>query len=337
MRICAALALFAVLAVGRAAEPHAVYVSNEMSGDLSIIDGVEHRIVATVPLGKRPRGIQASPDRSLLYVALSGSPLAPPGTDRSLLPAVDPTADGIGVFSIAERSIKTIIRGVSDPEQLAVGHDGRLLYIASEDTGSAVIADATSGEIVAGLPAGGEPEGIAISPDGRFVYVASEEDSRVTVIDTAAQQVVADFAAGSRPRAVAFSPDGTRAYVSGELDRSVSVVDTSEHRVIAVVELPAPDALPMGVAVSPDGATVYVTTGRGGTLVAIDTASLQITGTAQVGTRPWGVALSPLGLFAYTANGLSDDISVVDTATMQVVRTIPVGVRPWGVAVVAGD
>jgi len=36
--------------------------------------------VATVALGKRPRGLAVSPDRSTLYVALSGSPQAgPPG------------------------------------------------------------------------------------------------------------------------------------------------------------------------------------------------------------------------------------------------------------------
>ena len=54
-----------------------IYVTNESSGDLSVIDAANHEVVATLPLGKRPRGIHASPDRRTIYVALSGSSLVP--------------------------------------------------------------------------------------------------------------------------------------------------------------------------------------------------------------------------------------------------------------------
>src|SRR2546422_9797767 len=63
-----------------------VYVTNEASGDLTVIDASTQAVIATAPLGKRPRGIKASPDGRTLYVALSGSPSAPPGTDESKLP-----------------------------------------------------------------------------------------------------------------------------------------------------------------------------------------------------------------------------------------------------------
>src|SRR5690606_32910177 len=66
-----------------------VLVTNERSGDLSVIDGATHEVLATVPLGKRPRGLKISPDGKRLYVALSGSPIAPPGTDESTLPPAD--------------------------------------------------------------------------------------------------------------------------------------------------------------------------------------------------------------------------------------------------------
>ena len=66
-----------------------IYVTNETSGDLSILDAETRAVVATVPLGKRPRGIAVSPDRATLYVALSGSPNAGPGVDESKLPPVN--------------------------------------------------------------------------------------------------------------------------------------------------------------------------------------------------------------------------------------------------------
>ena len=60
--------------------PYRVYVTNEGSGDLTAIAGGTHEVLATIPLGKRPRGIKAGGDR--LFVALSGSPPAPPGCPR---------------------------------------------------------------------------------------------------------------------------------------------------------------------------------------------------------------------------------------------------------------
>jgi len=39
-----------------------VYVSNERSGDISVIDGATDAVVATFKAGKRPRGIHAAPD-----------------------------------------------------------------------------------------------------------------------------------------------------------------------------------------------------------------------------------------------------------------------------------
>jgi YVTN family beta-propeller protein len=55
-----------------------VSVTNEISGDLTVIDAETLTPVTTIPLGKRPRGIVASPDGKRLYVALSGSPIAGP-------------------------------------------------------------------------------------------------------------------------------------------------------------------------------------------------------------------------------------------------------------------
>ena len=134
-----------------------LFVTNERSGDLSVIDLGSNRVVATVPLGKRPRGIRASPDRATLYVALSGSPMAPPGVDESSLPPADRSADGIGVVDVRERRLVKVIPAGTDPEQLAVSKDGSRLFIANEDAATASVVDLASGRVVATVPVGGEP------------------------------------------------------------------------------------------------------------------------------------------------------------------------------------
>src|SRR5262249_31622421 len=111
---------------GPAAPPAVgVYVTNETGGDLSIIDVGNGSVVATIPLGKRPRGIVASPDRSLLYVALSGSPIGGPNVDESKLPPPDRSADGIGVVDVRQRKLVKTLPSGPDPEQVAVSADGK--------------------------------------------------------------------------------------------------------------------------------------------------------------------------------------------------------------------
>lgn len=312
-----------------------IFVTNEMSGDLSVIDAATHDVIATVALGKRPRGLQASADGKTLYVALSGSPVGGPGVDESKLPLPDKGADGIGVIDVQTLQLQRILRGFSDPERIALSPDGKQLFVASEDTGNAVIADTADGTVRATLAVGDEPEGIAVSKDGKFVYVTAEEANQVTVIATDTHRIVTHFPAGKRPRGIAFSPDSAWAWVTGENDASLTIVSAKSHTRVGTLTIPGENARPMGVAVSPDGSRVFVSTGRGGTVVAVNAATGAIVGSVTVGARPWGLALSPDGNLLYTANGPSDDVSLVDAHTLRVIGKIAVGQRPWDVATIA--
>jgi YVTN family beta-propeller protein len=310
------------------------YVTNETSGDLSIIDGKTYRVLETVPLGKRPRGIQAAPNGPHLYIALSGSPIAPPGTDESKLPPPDRTADGIGVFDGKTRTLLKVLRGVTDPEQVAVSADGKRIYVASEDAGKAVVLDADSGKQIADLDVGGEPEGTALSPDGRHIYMSSEADHRVSVIDTSTNRVIAQIEVGLRPRGIAFSHDGRRAYVSGEADGTITVIDTARQEAVQTFHFENKAARPMGLVVAPDDRHLFVTTGRGGTVARIDLQHLQLDGEIAVGPRPWGLAIGPDGHVLLTANGPSNDVTLIDADRFALIQKVAVGKGPWGVAAV---
>ena len=311
-----------------------VLVTNERSGTLSVIDGVSYKLVATVPLGKRPRGLKTSPDGKLLYVALSGSPIAGPGVDERTLPPADKGADGIGVVDLASLKLLRVLRGVSDPEQLAVSADGKRLFVASEDTGRGIVLDALTGKVLASVAVGGEPEGVTLSPDGRFVYKSSEKDHQIAVIDSTSIKVVKTFNVGQRPRFTEFSDDGKMAYVSAENDGTITVVDAQRHTPLRTIKLEGALTRPVGMVVAHDGKRLFAVTGRGKLLLSIDIASGKVQGSVEVGQRPWGVALSPDGKHLFTANGSSNDVTVVDSATLKVISRIPVGDSPWGAIVV---
>jgi YVTN family beta-propeller protein len=307
-----------------------VYVSNEMSGTVSVVDPDARQVVATITVGKRPRGIRASHDGQTVFVALSGSPVAGPGVDESTLPPPERQHDGIGVIDVKSGTLTRVLKGGTDPEQFVLSADGRTMFIANEDAGQTTVLDVASGAIVKAIPVGGEPEGVDLSPDGRFVYVTAEADNRVFVIDTAALEVTKVIDVGPRPRSTGFVPNAARAFVSAENEPAVYAIDTSTHSVLKPIAFSEPRLKPMGVVPAPDGRHVYVTMGRGKTLVKIDAQTTEVLGSLEVGERPWGLAVSPDGRTIVTANGPSNDVSIVDTESWSVVARVPVGERPWG-------
>lgn len=335
------LRLFALLALGLAiagcSKPPApggyrVYVTNEVSGDLTVIDSATLSVSATVPLGKRPRGIHASPDQQTLYVALSGTPIAGPDVDESTLPPPDKSADGIGVFDVKQNKIVRVIHGGSDPENFDLSKDGAKIYISNEDDSALSIVDIASGTVEKSFPVGAQPEGVRTTPDGKQVWVTSEETGTVSVLDLAAGKIAKTITVGHRPRSIAFTADGSRAYINAENDGAVVVVDTQKQEMIETIALGKPGVIkPMGVLLEPDGGRLFVSTGRGHMVFTISTQSNKPTGSLEVGGRPWGIALSPDAKTLFTANGPTNEVAVIDIGTNTVVKKIPAGKGPWGV------
>lgn len=314
------------------APPHFIYVTHEASGDLGIIDGARRELVATVPVGKRPRGARLSQQGRFLYVALSGSPIAGPGADPSTLPAPDKSADGIAIVDLRERKLLRVLRGVSDPERLVLTADDHRLFIASTGTGTIVVADADSGATLTTLAAGASA-GLGLSPDGRHVFVSAAAAPVVTVIDAHGRRVAKQIAVGQGPGGAAFSPDGRWAYVAGRNDASITFIDARKLEPVHTLRLPKPGLEPAALAVSPDGGRLYVATGRAGSVAIVDTAAREVLREITVGAHPSALVLSPDGRWLYSANGASNDVAVVDTRAFEVVARIRVGERPWSVVV----
>jgi YVTN family beta-propeller protein len=320
--------------VGGATAPAAelAYVTNEDSQDLSVIDTRTDSVIATIPVGTRPRGVRVSRDGNTVFVALSGSPKCPPTMpdEECAKLKTDKTKDGIAVVDVVNRKVTRVLPGGSDPEAFDISRDGATLFVSNEDAGTASIVDIASGKVRSTVTVGKEPEGVRLQPDGSAVWVTGETDHNVTLLDTKTGKVITQIKVGKRPRDLAFTPDGKRAYVTSEIDGTVWVIELPSRKVSKVIQLPK-DSKPMGVVVSADARRVYVANGRGGTVSVIDPSTNTITSTIPVGQRPWGIALTSDGTKLYTANGPSNDVSVVDTRKLQVTRKIPVGKIPWGV------
>jgi YVTN family beta-propeller protein len=227
-----------------------------------MIDTAAAAVIGRVPVGERPGAIAVAPDGAVVYVIRHGSA---GGTGRGLSVistatndvvkadltfapndvAVSPHGTTAYVSSCADNSVSMIDTrsgrvtasvpvGVC-PGALAVGRDGRRVYVADSgtdlDPGTTVsVIDTVTESRVATVPVGVRPSGVAVSPDGRYAYVtnsgsAETPGNSVTVIDTATATPSDTIAVTEDPVAVAFAPDGRRAYVAGSAKGAVSVID----------------------------------------------------------------------------------------------------------------
>ena len=166
----------------------------------------------------------------------------------------------------------------TDPEQVAVSHDGTRVFVANEDAGAAdghrhrrAARSSTRSRSATSRKA---------SPfirTGISVYVTSEEDGAVFVVDVAAKKVVKSIKVGPRPRSIAFLPDGSRAYVPSENGGTLSLIDTKRMATIKTIKL-GDGIRPMGTVMAKDGKHLYVSTGRSKMVLTIDTATNKVAG-----------------------------------------------------------
>ncbi len=329
------LAVLGLLTAGASgADRHdRVYVSDEVGDEVLVVDLAQHQTIARIAAGRRPRGIHLSPDGKMLYVAVSGSPIAGPGVDESKLPPADRHADGIAVIDTQTLRVLRVLVAGADPETFAVSGDGETLYVSNEDSSQVSAIDVTGRKPSRSGTVGDQPEGVAVSRDGRRVFVACEGADAVLLLDAGTLKQRASVALTGRPRGLLAAADGSVIYATVEFGGKLAVIDATDGHLVRTIDLSRGDEhlRPMGIVEAQDGKTLFVTTGRAGAVLEVD----PVKGTVvrridHVGARPWGIARS--GAVLVTADGPPGEISVIDPQAGKVTARWPVGAGPWGVA-----
>ncbi len=295
-----------------------LWVSNEKDNTVSVVDTQALTVVATYPVGLRPRGITFSHDFKELYLCAS---------DDDQIDVLDP-ASGL--------TIRRLTSG-EDPEQFALHPNDTDLYIANEDDALATVMNVKTGEVLAEINVGVEPEGMAVSPDGTIAVVTSETTNMVHWIDTAKKQIFANTLVGQRPRHAEFSHDGKQLWVSSEVGGQVQVLDVATQSLIkelhfAIGGVSADLIQPVGIRLTADGSMAFVALGPANHVAVVDTKSFAIKRYILVGARVWHLEFTDNEKMIFSVNGASGDVTAIDVARLEAVKSIKVGRYPWGAA-----
>ena len=126
-RRLAPVVLLAVLVLGhtRAGAEMRVFVTNEKSDDVTVIDAATRTVVGTIRVSKRPRGVAVSPDGRRVYVANSNS-------------------DSLSVIDAKSLAVLSTVPAGLDPEGMTFNRAGTALYVVNENELSVTVLDAAS-------------------------------------------------------------------------------------------------------------------------------------------------------------------------------------------------
>lgn len=202
--LVAAIIVLVVFAdgLGNAAdtEPYQVRVTNEISGDVSVIDGATLEVRTLVPLDESPTPLQVgNGPRTFVFT--------PDGSKAYVPNEIEGT---VSIFDADKRKVTGVIRldGHADgesahPREAIVSPDGRSLYVSTGRGQTIVHIDTRIDKILRTVRVGARPWGLAVSPDGRRIFAANGPSNDVSVIDADSFEVIATVPVGKGPSSVA--------------------------------------------------------------------------------------------------------------------------------------
>ncbi|HEX5502868.1 MAG TPA: choice-of-anchor D domain-containing protein, partial [Thermomicrobiales bacterium] len=337
----AAPAIIATIPVGGAPGDAAIdpttgriYVANDTSGTISVIDSASNTVVATIPIPRGipvPMGVAVNPATNRVYVTYLSSVTSTAvavidgatNTVVTTIPLASTTCCAAGTFGVAV-----------DPATNRV-----YVAVASDPPGVAVIDGATN-TVVTTIPLDGTPYSVAVNPSTNRVYATYQVESELFLAvidgatDTGIDSVDLGAATGIFSGGVAVNPVTNRIYAAIATSNGVGppsggalvVLNGDTNAIVATVPM---TGVPAGVAVNPVTAQIFVAEsnsfsgisatertsraigGTNGSLVTLDGGTNAVASTLPLDAAPVGVVVAPGTGLRYVTLASDNSVAVV--------------------------
>lgn len=300
--------------------PDRVYVPNELSNDVVVIDPKTFEVVGRFAVGMAPEHVSPDWDLSALYVnnmnnatmtkidPLTEEPIetmqvpfpynlffTPDGTKAIVV------ADYLGMDMVADNGLHFYDRETWEPIKFVqvpypgVNHldfsaDGSYLMVSTESAGHVVKIDTNTLEIVGTVDVGGSPLDVRLAPEGDVFYVANQGTNGVDLVDGDTLEKVGFIPTGQGAHAFGWSRDVSRLFVTNRMAGTLTVIDTKSREVIDVWNI---GGSPDMVTTSPDGSQLWISNRFHGSVTVLDPMTGDLLATIETGGNPHGLTYWP--------------------------------------------
>ncbi|MBI4905594.1 MAG: YncE family protein [Acidobacteria bacterium] len=302
-----------------------VLQSNSAGDSIAVIDPATNEIVGRIGDIEVPHGVVIAPGGERIYVTNEA---------RTTLDVVESKT-----LAVSKR-----IPLSGRPNNVAVGNDGRFVYVGiRQGSGAVDVIDTRALTNMKSVPVKGEIHNVYVTPDGKHVVAGSIAASTISVIDVATHTLAWTLTlnAGIRPMAFTKHPDGGTKDIIVQLSdfHGFALVDFRTRREVRRITLPDPPgehketqglqgSPSHGMAITPDEKMLWATSKYYDSVMAYSLPDYKLLGVVKVGLHPDWLTIPPDGKRLFVAAAGDDMTVVVDIATRKVVQRIPVGAVP---------
>lgn len=323
---------------------HLIYVVNQMSNSVSVIDSELLTVKKTIPVGAMPVAIAANPASNQVYVANSGAGTisAISGTQaaatwsiggKPIALVVDTVLNKVFVADSMTKQVKILdatsgailgtLSTAALPKAMALNIATHDLFVACTGaSGSVVVIDGTQNAIITtvktSIPAG--ITSISVDPSTNIVVAVSptaSTSSAVAVIDAgngySVQSVPSD--SGAKPTATAFDPGGLF-FIADNGDGNIFFSDGSGLVTLGDA-YDTQEAGASNLALSTSTNQMGVLYPAGDFIYIIDLENplfLANYHLVMTGNAPSGIVFDPLTSRAFVSNATDNTVSVIDVS-----------------------
>jgi YVTN family beta-propeller protein len=295
-----------------------VYVPNNASGTVSIIDPATYKVIETVTVARSPEHVVPSWDLRTLWVNSDlGNAITPidPATAKvgQAITVDDPynlyfTPNGKHAVVMAEASHEIVFR---NPHTMAINKtvpvtcdgvnhadfsaNGRYLIASCEFSGDLIKIDVEQMKIIGSihLPANhAMPQDVKVSPDGKTWYIADMQTSGVWMLDGDAFTTPTFLATGAGAHGLYVSRDSKHLYITNRGEGSISLLNLATRTLVAKWKIPGEASPDMG-GLSADGKVLWLTGRYHGVVYALDSTDGHLIAKIPVGGQPHGLCVWP--------------------------------------------
>ncbi|MEX3582100.1 MAG: beta-propeller fold lactonase family protein [Burkholderia sp.] len=306
--------LFGALSVAAAPAAFAnnVIVLNSAEATLSLIDQNSHQVVGTLPTGKEPHHLMATPDNSSLVVANSVSNSlmfldprtgAPQRTvegiddpyqlgfspDRKWFVAAGLRLDRVDIYGYDGQNVHLVKRVQLQvmPSHLAFTKDSGTVLVSLQVSGELAAIDLPTQTVKWKMKVGKVPAGLWMTPGDKYVLVGMTGADYVAVVDWRNQKVVKTIPTGKGAHNFRSLADGAHVAVTNRVANTISIIDENTLANVGDIIglLPGPDDMEL----SADRKKLWVTFRFAKKVGVIDLASRRLIQTIPVGRSPHGI------------------------------------------------
>jgi YVTN family beta-propeller protein len=214
-----------------------LYVANELSDNVTVINTADGSIAASIAVGTGPSWIDVSADGAFVYVANGGS-------------------NNVSVIDTASDTLRQNVQAGAGPSFLRFDPSRKRVYVTNSGAGANSItvidADPASTTFLnpTDVPVGVTPVSVTALANNTKVYVANSGSNTVSVIDAATNTVTKTIDVGTLPISIESSPDSAQVFVANHgtptVSGNVSVIRTSDDTKLSDLALPSPPGAPAG-------------------------------------------------------------------------------------------